>query len=419
MKNDSPFLRNLGWLGISEAGVRLTRLLTAVVLARMLDPITFGIAALVLTINELVHVLNRNGIGAKIIQCDEADLDVIVNTAYRLGFIICISLFVVQCIIAYPLANAYNEPALVPMLQTLALVYLIMPFGLVQNALIKRREQMGIVALINGVQVGTDNLITAGLAMLGFGAWAIVLPKLLVAPIWVLGYRKAIQWRPSGSWRNLTGAREILSFGRYFLGVELLKTARLNLDNLIIARFLGVEALGLYYFARNAGLGFSLTLINAMTSALFPNLSAVKSNTLELKERFTNNVKKCAMIAIPLIGLQVALAPIYVPIVFGAKWETAVPILMLLCTSAIFRPLGESASILLMVRDRINLDFYWNVALTFIFILIVLVAAQFSLLMVAASIALLYLLSQPIYLAVAWRESFTQISPLVTAEARV
>lgn len=415
MKSSSQFLRNLGWLGLSEAGVRLTRLVTAIILARTLDPVTFGIAALVLTIYELIHVFNRNGIGAKIVQCDDSELNTIVNTAYRLGFIICISLFFIQCLAAYPIADAYDEPSLVPMLQTLALVYLMMPFGLVQNALVKRREQMGTVALINGIQVGTDNLITAGFALLGFGAWAIVLPKLLVAPIWVLGYRRAITWQPSGSLLNFTGTREILGFGRYFLGIELLKTARLNFDNIIIAKFLGIEALGLYYFARNAGLGFSLTLINAMTSALFPNLCAVKSNTNELKERFSSNVKRCALIAIPLISLQVALAPIYVPLVFGSKWEMAIPVLMLLCASAIFRPLGECASVLLMVKDRIDVDFYWNITLTAIFILIVMAAAQFSLLIVATSIALLYLISQPAYLVFVW-QLFTPNPSFITVE---
>ena len=91
--SDTVFIRNLGWLGASEIFVRITRLITAVVLARVMDPLMFGLAALVLTINELIRVFNRNGIGAKIVQCSDTELPDITNTASRLNFIFCISLF--------------------------------------------------------------------------------------------------------------------------------------------------------------------------------------------------------------------------------------------------------------------------------------------------------------------------------------
>lgn len=402
------FLKNIGWLGLSEGFVRVTRLGTAVVLARVLDPVTFGIAALVLTINELVHVFNRNGIGAKIVQCDQGELDEIVETAYRMGFVICSSLFVLQCLLAYPIAKYYDSPTLTPMLQILALVYLIMPFGLVQSALVQRAQRMKTKALIEGVQIGIDNILTAILAIGGLGAWAIVLPKLLVAPIWVIGYRKAIQWSPSGKLFQFARWRDILKFGRFFLGIEMLKTARLNLDNLIIAKFLGIEALGLYYFARNAGLGFSMSLINAMSAALYPNLCELKSNTQKLKARFLYNLKRVSTFVSPLILLQTLLAPWYVPIVFGNQWNDAIPVLMLLCFSAVLRPMSECASALALVREHIQLDFRWNIIFTLIFVVVAVIGAQFSLVAVAFGIAALYTITQPLYCRFVYQRVFKQ-----------
>jgi teichuronic acid exporter len=404
--NPNLFLKNIGWLGLSEGFIRLTRLGTAVVLARVLDPVTFGIAALVLTINELVRVFNRNGIGAKIVQCDTEELDEMVETAYRLGFVICSGLFVLQFLLAYPVAEYYDSPSLTPMLQVLALVYLIMPFGLVQSALVLRAQRMKTKALIEGVQVGIDNILTALLAIGGLGAWAIVLPKLLVTPIWVIGYRRAIHWSPTGKFFQFAHWKGILKFGRFFLGIEILKTARLNLDNLIIAKFLGIEALGLYYFARNAGLGFSMSLINAMSAALYPNLCELKTNTQKLKTRFLHNLKRVSLIVSPLILLQTLLAPWYVPIVFGPQWHDAVPILMLLCLSAVLRPLGESASVLAIAKEHIHLDYRWNLIFTLIFIIIAVVGAQFHLLAVAFGIAALYTITQPLYCRFVYQRVF-------------
>lgn len=404
--DNNQFIKNIAWLGISEVFVRVTRLVTAVVLARVMDPLIFGLAALVLTINELIRVFNRNGIGAKIVQCSDDELEQICNTAYRLNFIFCISLFILQCSLAYPLAQFYATPELVPMLQVLSITYLLMPFGMVQASLVQRAQRMKTTAMIDGAQVGIDNVITTLLALAGLGAWAIVLPKFLTSPIWVFGYRAAYRWKPNGAFLSFGLWQDVLKFGRYYLSIELLKTARLNLDNMIIGRLLGMEALGIYYFARNAGLGFSLTLINAINSALYPNLCEVKDDAIELKKRFTRNLKQIAMIAVPLIGLQAGLAFIYVPIVFGPQWETAIPILTLLCLSALPRPLAESASALTLATGRINIDFIWNVVFTIVFIITVSVTANISLNALAVSILLIYAISHPIYLLWVWKSVF-------------
>ncbi|GAA6138764.1 oligosaccharide flippase family protein [Arenicella sp. 4NH20-0111] len=403
---ENRFLANLGWLGASEVLVRVTRLLTAIVLARVLDPLAFGIAALVLTVNELIRVFSRNGIGAKIVQCEDEKLDQVCNTAYRLNMVFCSSLFFIQVLIAYPIADWYNTPALVPMLQVLSFTYLLMPYGMVQAALVQRQQRLKAVAMIDGGQVAVDNILTAMLALLGLGAWAIVLPKFLTTPIWLFGYRRAYRWKPSGQLLSFELWREVLEFGRYYLSIEVLKTARLNLDNMIVGRLLGMEALGLYYFARNAGLGFSLTLIKAVNSALYPNLCEVNSDMVALKARFQSNLKKICLIVVPLLSAQAGLAFFYVPIVFGTHWSHAIPILALLCLSAIPRALAESASALMLATNGIKQDFRWNMGFSMLFISAVAIAAHFNLMAVALSVLLVYTVTNPLYLVYVWRVTF-------------
>lgn len=398
LSTENRFLRNLGWLGASEVVVRITRLLAAVVLARTLDPLAFGVAALVLTANELIRVFSRNGIGAKIVQCEERELDQVCNTAYRLNMVFCLFMFGLQLLIAYPLANWYDTPELIPMLQVLSLTYLLMPFGMVQAALVQRQQRLKSTAMIDGGQVAVDNILTAFLAIIGLGAWAIVLPKFLTSPIWVIGYRRAYSWQPSGPLFYVGLWREVLKFGRYYLGIEVLKTARLNLDNLIIGRLLGMEALGIYYFARNAGLGFSLTLINAVNSALYPNLCEVNQQRALLKQRFNKNLKQISAIVVPLLIAQASLAFIYVPIVFGDQWTHAIPVLAILCLSAIPRAFAESASALMLATGRIKADLYWNLGFTVMFVAVVAGAANLSLITVAIAILVVYVITNPVYL---------------------
>ena len=87
-KLSSQFIRNLGWLGMSEVIPRIFRLGVTVVLARYLTSYDYGLAAIVGTVSEFVRVFMGVGIDAKIIQAEEKDLEALCNSAYWLNWIV-------------------------------------------------------------------------------------------------------------------------------------------------------------------------------------------------------------------------------------------------------------------------------------------------------------------------------------------
>ena len=94
------FVRNIGWLGAAQLCIRVFRLATTIVLAKLLTPYDYGLAALVLTTNEFVNVFTKNGIWAKLIQVDAEQLEEHCQTAYWMNWIVCGTLFVLQCGVA-------------------------------------------------------------------------------------------------------------------------------------------------------------------------------------------------------------------------------------------------------------------------------------------------------------------------------
>jgi teichuronic acid exporter len=175
-----------------------------------------------------------------------------------------------------------------------------------------------------------------------------------VAPLWAILMYRAHDWRPGKFSTAHWG--ELFQFGRHVLGVELLKTLRNNLDYLIVGALIGVKELGVYYFAFNAGLGISLSFINAINLSLYPHLCAARHNWELFKQRYFSSFKTIASVIFPLVLLQASLAPLYVPLVFGQRWSVAVPVLSLICLSALSRPFSDSASNLLLAIDQPKLD---------------------------------------------------------------
>ncbi|BAU13980.1 similar to polysaccharide biosynthesis export protein [Leptolyngbya sp. NIES-3755] len=394
-KFSSRFIQNLGWLSLSEIIIRIVRLATTVILARFLSEYDYGLAAIVLTVNEFTQMLTRCGISAKLIQVEEERLETLANSAYWLSWLIYLGLFVIQCISAFAIAIFYRDNQLIIPICATAIIYLIVPIAQVQATLIQRENRLKIIAVTNALQISIGNVLTALFAFLGFGMWAIVLPRVLVAPLWVIINYHYHDWRPKRWTTDHWG--ELFRFGRHVLGVELLKTLRNNLDYLIVGRMVGVRELGLYYFAFNAGLGISLSFITAINTALYPHLCAARANWQQFQQRYFHSLKITAFIIVPIVLLQSSLAPIYVPIVFSQKWIEAIPILMLICLSAIPRPFAEAASAVWLAIDKPKIDLIGSVVFTIVLAIALLIGTQWQLTGVAIAVLATHVVFQPLF----------------------
>ncbi|GAB4383885.1 MAG: MOP flippase family protein [Elainellaceae cyanobacterium] len=384
-------------MGGAELVNRVLRLGLVVVLARMLTPYDYGLAAIVLTVNEFTTVFSlKAGITYKLIQADEAEIAELSETAYWLSWILCGFFFIAQCLLSFPIAWFYNDTALVLPICVMAVTYLILPTFSIQEALIQRENRLNILALCNITQSFIGSTLTVIFALMGFGMWAIVLPMLLILPAWYFITLSNHPWRPHRTF-SLHRWRELARFAFDILGVELLTKLRANLDYLLVGRFLGLEALGFYFFAFNAGLGISLNIITALTRSLYPHLCEVQTHLQQLSERYSHGLRTIAKIIIPFVLLQSGLAPFYVPLVHGEKWIAAIPILILICLSAIPRPFSEAASMLLQAVDKTRISLYWNLGFTIIFSLALVVVVPFGIFWVAMTVLISHFLILPIF----------------------
>lgn len=409
-KLSSQFIRNVGWLSGAELINRVCRLVTVVFLARLLSPEDYGLAAIVLTVNEFANVLNfRTGIGSKLVQANDKDFLVICNTAYWMNWIFSILIFLFQCIAAFPIAWFYGDNRVILPICVTAITYLTLPLCAVQLAILFRENCLKVTALCNALQGFFGNMFTIIFAVLGLGMWAIVLPIVFISPIPVIIYRINCPWRNKSSF-TLNRWQEIAGYATNVLGVELLNKLRANLDYLLVGRFLGIEALGIYFFAFNAGIGTMLSVINAFTWSIFPHICAAKNNYKQIKQRYFNSLKSIALIIIPLIILQSVLAPFYVPIVYGQKWIIAIPILVIVCLSALPRPFADAASMLLQAIDKTKINLYWNLIFTVILTICLLVAMNWGIYWVAMSVLISHAICLPIFTIWASKYAFAKAS---------
>ena len=345
----SPLVRGLVAFGSAEAATRVIRLGALLIVARRVTPEIFGTAALALSLFELVRVLANAGIGQRLIVARDDELASLCRTAYRLFWLVCLAVAAIQLAVAAMVATVFALPQAGMMLALLALVYCVMPPGLVQIFLTMRAMRMETVARIAATQNIADSLLTVALVVVWPTAWAIVLPKLLAAPVWTVLARRSTRW--VGDSRIAPAPyREFALMGPSVLATELLAALRLNADKLIVGALFGTEILGLYYFAFNAGLGLTQSFVAACNMVVFPHLAKASAadGVAEFRKAFATGL---AMLA-PVVAAQALLSPFYVPLVFGETWVPAVPYIALLSLAALPLYAGSLVGAALRVEGR-------------------------------------------------------------------
>jgi len=391
------FLSGAGWLAIAQVIGRIFRLLTTLVVARLMTPEYFGLAAIALASNELAHVIARFGTSAYVVQANDAQLENTKHIANVLNWAIGLVLFTLQCVAAYPIALWYDAPEAFWLICVLALSYLIMPFGELHAALNQRNNNLDALAKGDIYQAIGDSVLTIIMAVSGMGVWALIIPKVLVVPLWIIPQRRRVSYTPKWpkDWA-LTG--KIMSFSRQVLGVELLTIFRTNIDVFIVGTVLGVNALGVYFFAMNAGLGITKSLISALSRALYSYLCGNTDNR-SIQQRFHRGLFLTLLIVVPWVALQSFTAQWYVPIIFGSQWveHGAVPILIIFCLAGIPLLFSESASQFLRASNQTAKDLRWYLPFTVVYTLALFIGVNWGIKGAALAVLTLYIINVPTY----------------------
>ena len=224
--------------------------------------------------------------------------------------------FLAQSAIGFALYAGGASLEVLLLILVLAGEYLFMPAGLVQTALAMRAGKLRQTAAISGGQVVGANLLSVVLAIFWPTALALILPRLLTAPFWLVAMRRLHPWTLDLS-EGRAPLRPFISFGWAVLGVELVKAMRLQADKLIVGTLMGAEALGLYFMAFNAGLGLANSFSTAFSTVLFPHLCASADKTRALRQ----SILLAVGLITPAVVLQALAAPYYVPVLFGDGWD--------------------------------------------------------------------------------------------------
>ena len=292
-----------------------------VVLARLLSPHEMGVFALALAIAELGRLIASAGFPDAVIREPALDSE-LADSIFWLNFGFAWAVCLVLLALAQPIAWFFREQQLVAIVCTLALVLPLSALGSIHTARTLREfghRSVATRSLVSNLLAGAAAIAAA---RAGFGAWSMVLQRVIVEGIVVLLAWHAYPWLPQRRFaRSRIGA--VIRFSLNTMLSQVLLMVMMRSQDVIIGRVLSVSAVGIYRLGwRAIDLLIQICVAPFATIAL-PTLSRLHASTQAFGAAVLRFNAVIALIACPVMLGFGAVAPQLVPLVFGSQWTSA------------------------------------------------------------------------------------------------
>jgi O-antigen/teichoic acid export membrane protein len=319
---------------------------TTMLLARLLTPEDFGLQGMAAVFVGIVGLFREAGLATATIQRLEVTHEQI-STLFWINVAVGAMLWIFTSVLAPVVVAFYGEPRLYWITIVSGVAFVFSGLAAQHQALIVREMRFVTLAKIDLLSLTIGSALAVVMALLGWHYWSLVGMAVAGPVVSAAGVWLAIRWVP-GPPRRDCGIWSMLRFGWMATCNNIIVFLAWNADNILIGRFWGADALGLYGRAYQLATLPIHQLNSAITGVAFSALSRIQDDVDRLARSFLQGYSLLLSLTIPIIIAYALYAEEIVRIVLGAKWMEVAPILRLLAPTAMVFALANPFSLLVM-----------------------------------------------------------------------
>lgn len=343
-------IKGLVWGAVERWATQCVDFVFTVLIARLLLPDDYGIIAMLNIFLAISRTLIDSGFEAALIRkTDRTDTDF--STVFYFNVVASIFCYVILWVLSPHIAGFYNAPLLEQITKIVSLNLVISAFAGIHSAKLviaidfKTKTN---VSLVHAVISGTVGLV---MAYMGYGIWALIVQSVTAAIVRTIALWIAVRWKPSlvFSWQSF---KEMFSFGSKLLTAGLLNTFYNNIYSLAIGKFYSPASLGVYSKANTLANLPSTNVMGVFQNVLYPVLSSIQDDKQKLIDIHRRFLRMSCFIVFPMaVGLASVADPL-IRLLLTDKWAGCIPLLQVICFSAVWTPIIAVNTNLLKVKGR-------------------------------------------------------------------
>lgn len=320
----------------------LIRIGSTMVLSRLLDPKDYGLFGMVAAITGILSLFGDFGLSSASIQRATVT-DEQTSTLFWINLLVGAILMMIAIALAPIIASFYHEPRLFWIAGVLAFGFLFNGAGGQHSALLQRRMRFTELALINVSSLLIATSVGIGIALAGYGYWALVAtsvsgPLMSTLCLWLV-----VAWMP-GAPRKGVGILAMIRFGGAMTLNGFLWYVANNFDKVLLGRYWGADAIGLYFSASQLIRIPTDNLNSAVGDVAFSALSRLQDDPERLRRYFLKAYSLVVALTLPATVVCAAFSDDLIAVLLGSKWTGAADIFRTLAPTilafAITNPLG-------------------------------------------------------------------------------
>lgn len=388
------------WNSLAVVGKQVFLFASAIVLARLLGPETYGVISAAMIYVTFTMLLLDQGLAAALVQ--RPDLSRAAPGAVAsANLAAAVLLGGVTWVAAPAFADFFHTDDLVPVVRLLGLGLVVKAAAIVPRAMQSRALTFRAIAVadVAGALAGCVGGVTA--ALLGAGPAAIVAQVVLMDAVVAVVLLHAERWPlPNLRVREL---RVLLPFGLRVMATNGIAYLSRNADNVLVGRFLGVVALSFYGMAYRV-LVIPVQLIGQTVSrVMFPVFSRLADRRDLLAEHLLRATELLAVVSVPLMGLAAVSAHELVAVVLGAEWLPAATLLTVLAVAGARETVLYATGPLMKATGHVKLLVRYELLATVLQVGAIVIGLRWGTLGVAAGYTLAGFVLAPVLLVVQQR----------------
>tara|TARA_B100000809_G_C15140664_1_gene533154 strand:- start:9055 stop:10344 length:1290 start_codon:yes stop_codon:yes gene_type:complete len=391
MQFSKSIIKGVKWTSVSTIGVAMASLIRISILTRFLETEDFGLMAIVVFVLGMLNLFTDMGLTSAIFHKQNISRKEYASL-YWINLFFGVSLYGLIFLLSPLIASFYNEPRLTELILIMAVTIVFAGLGNQYKTIEQKNLNFKIIAIIELISSSLALLLAIVLAVKGYGIYALVFSALLQysLPNLVFFIRGMII-RPVLFYFNWTLAFPFLKIGVFEVGSQVVNYFNRDLDILIIGKLFSAEILGGYSLAKQLVYRPAQIINPIITKIANPLLAKFQDNIDELKVNYLKLIKIISSLNFIVYLLIIIFAPLVISILYGEGYSNIVGVVRILCVYMYIRSLGNPIGSLVIATGRTDRAFYWNLFSISIMPIFIFIGSQYSIEMVALSMAVGFL----------------------------
>ncbi|MEO0911818.1 MAG: oligosaccharide flippase family protein [Pseudomonadota bacterium] len=239
-------MRSSFWTIFGYGSSQALRLASNLILTRLLFPEAFGLMALVMVIMQGLANFSDMGIGPSILQNKRGDDRDFLNTAWTLNVARGAILWLGTILVAWPIANFYEEPMLAELVPVAGATLLLQGFNPTRLDSANRHLILGRVTLLETIIQIIGIVATVIFAYLTQSVWALVIGGLIGAVSKIIIMNAFLPGEMNRFRLEREASRDLINFGKWIFLSTAFGFLLSQGDKIVLGKYLPIDQLGVY-----------------------------------------------------------------------------------------------------------------------------------------------------------------------------